>query len=77
MVDNKVFCMKEAKKWGAGDDCFIYAIDDKIVWNFDGSEKSSEITEAKATYEAVLKEEDKKEETVSEEKAATEENKTE
>ena len=54
-------CMKEAKKWGAGDDCFIYAIDDKIVWNFDGSKKSSEIAEAKVTYVAVLKEEDKKE----------------
>ena len=55
-------CMKSAKKWGAGEDCFIYAIDDKIVWNFDGSEKSkAKLAEAKATYVAVLKEEDKKE----------------
>ena len=54
--------MKEAKKWGAGEDCFLYGIDDKIVWNFDGSEKSkAELAEAKATYIAVLKEEDKKE----------------
>ena len=38
-------CMKYAKKW-TQEDCFLFAIDDKIVWNLDGPKKANEIVKA-------------------------------
>ena len=44
-------CMKFADEY-TQEDCFIYAIDDKIVWNFDGpAQIESESAEAKAEQE--------------------------
>ena len=45
-------CMKYAAEW-TQEDCFIFAIDDKIVWNLDGpaKPKESESAEAKAEQE--------------------------
>ena len=45
-------CMKYADEY-TQEDCFIFAIDDKIVWNFDGpaKPKKSESAEAKAEQE--------------------------
>ena len=45
--------MKNAAKYKIQEDCFIFAIDDKIVWNLDGPvkpkrPKESESAESKA-----------------------------
>ena len=49
-------CVKNAVKYNIQEDCFIFAIDDKIVWNLDGpvkptKPKESESAESKAEQE--------------------------
>ena len=46
-------CMKAAAKYTQEEDCFIFAIDDKIVWNLDGpaKPKEPESAESKAKRE--------------------------
>jgi len=48
-------CVKNSAKYNIQEDCFIFAIDDKIVWNLDGpgpaKPKKLESAESKAEKE--------------------------
>jgi len=38
-------CLKASKKWTPGEDCFLYAVNEEMVWKYD---KAKESTKAKA-----------------------------
>jgi len=38
-------CLKASKKWTPGEDCFLYAVNEEMVWKYD---KTKESTKAKA-----------------------------
>ena len=44
-------CVKNAAKYNIQEDCFIFAIDDKIVWNLDGLAKPKEPESAESKAE--------------------------
>ena len=44
-------CVKNAAKYNTQEDCFIFAIDDKIVWNLDGLAKPKEPESAESKAE--------------------------
>ena len=48
-------CLKASKKWTPGEDCYLYAVNEEMVWKYDKAKESAKakekLTETKAELE--------------------------
>merc|ERR1711965_367473 len=49
-------CMKNSKKYTPDKDCYLYAVNDEIVWKYDQAKESKKINEKLAKAKAELAE---------------------
>jgi len=44
-------CLKYAKKYTPGEDCYLYSVNDEVVWKYDEAKTKAKLAEAKAELE--------------------------